>query len=124
MTAGPLDEGLGGSLQALDTCCWGLEIDAASGAIRATEGSVVITKATAAAMTLAAPTAGSPANGGDDGQRLKVFCIQAAAHTITTPSNAINGNKHVVTFANAGDSVSFIAYNGVWYVLSTTGTIS
>ena len=124
LTAGPLDEGLGGSLQALDTACWGLETDAASGAIAATEGSVVITKTTAAAMTLAAPASGSPANGGNDGQRLKIFATHGAAHTITTPSNVINGNKHVCTFANAGDSISLEAYGGVWYVLSTTGTLS
>ncbi len=76
---------------------------------------MIITAGGVAALTLAAPIAGSPANGGNDGQELKVIDQSGHAHTITTPANGINSNHHIATSAgNAGDAVTFTAYNGVW----------
>jgi hypothetical protein len=93
-----------------------------AGVIGITSGVVIITDSGAALLTLAAPTAGSPSAGGNDGQRLTIMSTTAQAHTVTTPSNKINGNKHVETFANLGDSCELVAYNGVWYVVGTATT--
>lgn len=93
------------------------EVDAASAAIGITSGVVYITKAGVAAMTLAAPLAGIPAAGGNDGQELTIVSTTANAHTVTTPANAINGANHVLTFAaTAGTQVKLMAKGGVWYV--------
>jgi len=108
------------ALDALDAAL-GVEVDAASGAIAIKEGTVLITKGSAAAMTLAAPTAGLPSAGtpGDDGKVLRIVGTTAFAHTVTAPANKINGTKHLFTFANAGDSCILVAYNGVWYSVAT-----
>jgi hypothetical protein len=92
------------------------EVDLVDGAIALKNGSVFITKGSAAALTLAAPTAGT-----DDGKALRITDTTGFAHTVTTPSNKINGNKAVATSAAVvGDMVTFVAYNGVWYVNPTT----
>lgn len=94
----------------------------ASGAIMATQGTCPITAASTAALTLAAPVAGLPSAGGNDGQHMFVIDTTGHAHTVTTPTNAINGSKHVITFG--GTAASFVelrAYNGVWYVLAQSG---
>lgn len=92
---------------------------AASGAIAITEGLVVITAGSAAALTLPAPTPGGPGVG-DDGKHLSILSTTAFAHTVTTPANKINGNKLTATFAAAVDSnIELIAYNGVWYQQNT-----
>lgn len=104
---------------------FGVEVDAASGAIALKEGTVFITKpSAAAAMTLVAPTAGLPNAGGDDGKVLRIVGVTAEAHTVTTPANKINGNKHIATFANVGDTIELFAYNGVWYSTGGTTTLS
>lgn len=107
----------------------GIELHSATGAgvIAFTHGKVVITAAGVATLTLAAPVAGSPANGGNDGQELKILDASGHAHTITTPSNDINGNHHIATSGGSvGDAVTFTAYNGVWYCnpAGTNWTIS
>ena len=100
---------------------FGVEVESASGAIGIKEGYAVITKAGVAAMTLAAPTAGLPAAGGDDGRVLTVVSTTANAHTVTTPSNKVNGASSVLTFGAAvANFVTLIAYQGVWYVLAKT----
>lgn len=91
----------------------------ASGAISQKQGSVVLNGSAALAMTLAAPTATT-----DDFKVLKIVGITAHAHTVTTPSNGLNGADHVATFANAGDAIELMAYQGVWYVLNTKTTLS
>lgn len=92
------------------------------GPIDSTKDLVVITKGSAAALTLAAPVAGAASVGGDDGKELSVLSTTAFAHTVTTPANKINGNKLTATFAAAvGNIVEFYAYNGVWYVKNQTG---
>jgi hypothetical protein len=102
----------------------GFEVESADGAIGIKEGTAIITKGTAAALTLVAPTSGSPASGGDDGKILRIIGTTAAAHTVTTPSNAINGNKHIATFAAVGDSIRLVAYNAKWYAFGNSTTLS
>ena len=88
-----------------------------------TYGRVLITKGTAAALTLAAPVAGAPESGGDDGVVLQVTDTTGAAHTVTTPASKINGNKNIATFGGtANNSLEVVAYNGVWYVSALGGT--
>jgi hypothetical protein len=94
-----------------------VELGAANGAIAAKSGVVMITKGTAAAMTLAAPTAGT-----DDGKVLLIVAATAAAHTVTqtTPGfNNAGASGDVATFGGAiGDNLQIVAYNGRWHVLS------
>lgn len=97
-------------------------VASSDGPIDSTKDLVVITKGSAAALTLPAPVAGAASVGGDDGKELAVLSTTAFAHTVTTPSNKINGNKAVATFAAAvGNIIEFYAYNGVWYMKLQTG---
>lgn len=92
---------------------------AADGAISIKNGPVIITKGSAAALTLVAPTAGV-----DDGKELHIVSVTAFAHTITTPANKINGNKAVATLGGAaGDNTTLLAYNGVWYQRGSTNSV-
>lgn len=77
-------------------------------------GLVVMNKVgSVTAATLAAPIAGT-----DDGKTLTVLSTVAQANTITTPAAAINGTLHIATFTAAiGNWITFIAYNGIWYVV-------
>jgi hypothetical protein len=92
---------------------------AADGAIAVKLGVVAITKGTAAVLTLASPTAGT-----DDGKLLTIVSTTAAAHTVTVTAG-FNGSGtagDVATFgAAAGNSISVVAYNGVWYVTNLQG---
>jgi hypothetical protein len=100
----------------------GVALAAANGAIALTQGLVAITKGTAAALTLAIPAVGLPAAAGKDGQILRIVSTTAAAHTVTTPANGLNGNVHIATFAAAiGNFLELVAYNGAWYVLASAG---
>jgi len=98
----------------------GLVAVAASGAIAPrTSASYVITKAGVAAMTLAAPTAGT-----DDGVEIFVTSGTANAHTITTVNLLKTGSANVAiaTFAaSIGAGVWLVAYNGFWHVKSQIG---
>ena len=99
------------------------QVLAADGAITIKSGLVGITKGSAAALTLAAPTAGSVASGGDDGKVLIIMSTTAFAHTITTPANKINGNKLTITFDGAvTDFIELVAYNGVWRSAASSGS--
>lgn len=91
-------------------------VAAASGAIPIVSGTVMITKSTAAALTLALPIAGPASAGGHDGCVLNIIGVSAHAHTVTTPANGINGADDTATYAAAGDIAVFIAYNGGWIV--------
>ncbi len=90
----------------------------ADGAITLKSGTVFITKASAAALTLANPTATA-----DDGKHLTILATTAAAHTV---SNAAGGGStgggagaDVGTFGGAkGDNIRLVAYQGAWYVAS------
>src|SRR3954447_26797760 len=99
---------------------YAIEVEAASGAIGIKEGYSVITKSSAAAvMTLVGPTAGLPAAAGDEGKILTIVSTTAQAHTVTTPSNKVNGASTILTFGAAvANFVQLIAYQGSWYVLA------
>lgn len=93
---------------------------AADGAITVKTGVVFITKGTAAALTLAAPTAGD-----DDGKVLTIVSTTAAAHTVTVATAGFNDGgtaSDVGTFAAAkGNGLTLVAYAGDWYVTSNIG---
>lgn len=88
------------------------------GAISITPQTVFITKATAAALTLAAPTATT-----HDGIIIRIVSTTAAAHTITATTigfNAGNTGADVATLGGAiGDGLTVIAYQGEWYILNS-----
>lgn len=92
------------------------EVASADGAIGIKSGVVAITKGSAAALTLAAPTAGA-----DDGMILHIRSTTAYAHTITNTSpgfNNLSTSGDVATLGGAvGDGLSVYAYNGIWWVL-------
>jgi len=83
------------------------------GAITIAHGRVVITKATAGAITLDAPP--TTMNGGV----LHIVSTTAAAHVITH-EHFDDGANDTATFGGAvGDNFSLLAYGGVWYSLGT-----
>lgn len=89
-----------------------VEIASADGAIQSLAGGMlIITKGTAAALTLAAQPV--------DGARLVILSTTAAAHTVTV-TNGIGGagsGSDVGTFGAAiGNGVTLISYNGYWWV--------
>jgi hypothetical protein len=91
------------------------------GAITQTHGTVVIMDAGVGVYTLAAPVTGSPAAGGNDGQKLVIIDGTGHAHTVTTPANAINGSKHILTCAgNIGDEATVRASKASWLCSPTT----
>jgi hypothetical protein len=78
----------------------------------------VVTKASAAALTLAAPTATT-----DDGVTITVTSNTAAAHVITATGLLQTGSASVntATFAaQKGASITLMAYQGKWNVLNST----
>jgi hypothetical protein len=93
---------------------------AADGAVTQKSGIVLITKGSAAVLTIAAPTAGD-----DDGKELTIVSTTAFAHTLTNASPGFNNNgaaSDVGTFGAAkGNGVSLVAYNGAWYVIGNIG---
>ncbi len=112
-------------LQAANTLLQGVpNVISASGAINPHQSALyVITKATAAALTLAAPTSGT-----DDNEILEFISTTAAAHTITTPAAGdiqdgnSSGYNTVMTFnAHKGANCRLRAYQGAWYVESEVG---
>jgi hypothetical protein len=86
------------------------------------EGTVNVAATGVDALTLATPTAGLISNGGDDGRILRVIDTGGHAHTVTTASNKINGNKHIATFGGTAYSfLELVALNGVWVELASSG---
>lgn len=91
---------------------------AAAGAVPIRSHVGLITKADgAAALTVAAPTATT-----HDGVVITLVATTAQAHTITATTigfNAGDAASDVGTFGGAiGDMISFVAYQGEWYVLN------
>lgn len=78
---------------------------------------VFITKSSAAAMTLAAPTATT-----HDGVEIVIVSTTAAAHTVTVATAGFNDGgtaSDVGTFGAAkGNGITVVAYQGDWYVTS------
>lgn len=96
---------------------------AADGAISISPQTGVITKGSAAALTLAAPTAGAVSAGGQDNTKLVITSNTAFAHTITATSliqdGVTGGAKTTATFAAfPGATIELVAYNGKWNVIS------
>lgn len=76
-----------------------------------------ITTAGVDATTLATPTAGT-----DDGKMVRVVDAGGHAHTITTAANKIVPSHHLITFGGtAGSFVDLQSFNGLWYVLASSG---
>lgn len=97
-----------------------MQVVAASGAITIPDRGrklVVITLGSAAAVTIAAPTATT-----HDGVEIWVTSATAQAHTLTATTigfNAGNAGTDVGTFGGAiGDGIGFVAYQGEWLVLN------
>ena len=93
---------------------------AASGAVPVRPGAdYVITKAGVAALTLAAPTAGT-----DDGVTISIISSTLFAHTLTATGLLSTGTASVnlATFAAfAGAGLTLKAYQGLWLVTSSVG---
>jgi hypothetical protein len=101
-----IKDGIVGTIQAIT----------GDGAITIQNATVVASKGSAAALTLAAPTAGT-----HDGIQVRVVATSAQAHVITGGVDGFNakGASGTATFGGAiGDSVTFVAHNGHWYTLS------
>jgi hypothetical protein len=80
---------------------------------------VFLDKATAAAMTLESPPAGTP-----DGVEVTIYSNTAAAHTVTyTPGfNANTTTSDVATFAaTKGNSITILSAQGLWGVKAAAG---
>lgn len=82
---------------------------------------IIITKGTACAITLGAPTAGAPDKGGHDGLTIRFISTTAAAHTVTNTTPGFNNGStasDVATFGAAiGNHITIEAYNGIWYIV-------
>lgn len=87
----------------------------ADGAIAVQPGIVFITKGSAAALTLAAPS-------NQDGLQLTIVSTTSFAHTITATNLVWDGTTGVNTTgtfaAFAGASVTLMAKGTLWYVVS------
>jgi hypothetical protein len=89
----------------------------ADGAIALKPGTVILSKGTAGAYTLALPTAGTPDEGGQDGLEIQILSNTAEAHVVTTSANGYNGADDTATFAAAiGNGFTVKANGGIWIV--------
>ena len=93
-----------------------VEISSADGAIPIKSHVHLITKGTAADLTLGTPTTAQ------NGTIIYIVATTAQAHTVTCATigfNAANAGGDVGTFAGAiGDGFIIVAYGGEWYVLN------
>lgn len=97
-----------------------VQVITGDGAITVRDGIVVLTKAGAGAITLAAPTAGT-----HDGIRVDVIAGSAQAHVLTVTGMAAGAGQDVGTFGGAiNDSCSLVAYNGGWYILGAPRNVT
>jgi hypothetical protein len=93
------------------------------GAIAVANGTYFITKGSAlGSSTLATPTSTT-----HDGYLLRIVSTTAFTHVITFTTGTVNkitGTTITFTSAAVGDSITLQAYQGVWYIVATTGTIT
>jgi|GEM_PF-4450207 hypothetical protein len=76
----------------------------------------------AAAMTLGQPAPGPQIENGSDGATMKIIAIDAFRYTVKTGVKGINGEVDLVTFGGKiGESITFDAFDGLWYVSASTG---
>ncbi len=110
-----------GAVDNFDTA-FGVAHYTTAGAITQKEGLVTIDGTSTLAMTLAAPTAGLPSAGGDDGRELIILSTTAHAHTVTTPANKINSADDTITFSGTLPNYQvLVANNGIWQTLGSAG---
>jgi hypothetical protein len=86
-----------------------------------------ILSAAADLTTLAAPLAGDPSLGFDDGKIIRFTSTTAFAHKITTVGLLQTGTASVnsVTLAAfAGASVTLKAYSGKWQIIASNGALT
>jgi hypothetical protein len=78
------------------------------------------------ACTLAAPVAGAPSAGGNDGLEIAIIDNSGHAHTVTTAAGGITPAHHLITFnGTQGSFVTLVARNGKWIPVQQSGvTIS
>lgn len=90
------------------------------GAITIQDSVVFLTKGSAAAITLAAPTAVT-----HDGMRIDIIAATAQAHVVTVTGAAGGTGQDVGTFGGAiNDSTSLIARNGNWYIIGAPRNVT
>jgi hypothetical protein len=103
-----------------------------SDALPVADSDVFVTSSGVNAMTLGTPRAGVyPAGTAvmqaigdprDDGKRLRVVDTTGHAHTITTAAGIVAPGHHILTFnGTVGSFVDLEAYNGLWYVIGSSG---
>ena len=97
-----------------------VQVITGDGAITIRDGVVILTKGSAAAITLAAPTAGT-----HDGIRIDIIAGSAQAHVVTVTGMAAGSGQDVGTFGGAiNDICSLIAYNAGWYILTAPRNVT
>lgn len=93
-------------------------VASADGAVTIQTGTVLITKGTAAALTLGTPTTAQ------NGTTIRFIATTAAAHTVAAATIGFNTGdaaKDTGTFGGAiGDGFACVAYGGEWYTFSVT----
>lgn len=92
------------------------QVVSADGAITIAAGVVIITKGSAAAITIDNPPVSM------NGATLTIVSTTAAAHTVTYTAGFGGGttSRDVATWGGAiNDGMVIVAYEGVWYVSST-----
>ena len=103
-----------------------------SGAIPITQGLVLLNDSSSGLeMTLAAPVPGDQLSGGQDGEELSIIVVASApltspiTHTVTCPSNAIEGVFSTLTFiGQSGEIAHLVAFAGAWWPRSITAAKS
>lgn len=95
---------------------------AANAAVTQKEGTVTISKGSAAAMTIADPVSGAQAGAvGDDGRELRIVSKTAFAHVFTLAGGIAGGANHTITLGGAiGDGFTLQAIAGKWYLRPST----
>jgi co-chaperonin GroES (HSP10) len=92
------------------------------GAITIAPSSIFLSKGSAAAITIAAPTATT-----HDGIIIRIVAISAQAHVVTCATVGFNakGSSGTLTFGGAiGDSVVIEAYQGNWYTVGAPRNVT
>lgn len=83
----------------------------------------MLNKGSAAAITLAAPTATT-----DDGKIIKFMSTTAFAHVITFTGSTLNNGSttqaSATLAAHPGASIELLAYQAKWYVVASNGTVT
>lgn len=96
------------------------QVISGDGAISIKSGVVILTKGSAAAITLAAPTDVT-----DDGKILFIVAGSAQAHVVTVTGAGGGSGQDVGTFGGAiNDSTALVAYNAKWYVLTAPRNVT